>query len=96
MYSCSHVWLVGQQSPCAAVQAMEMIMGDLPTPWEDAGTARALLKPLGIFKAGVLGLLERDPAQRSTIYQFRQACMRALANTSVTASHTGSYSCMDN
>ena len=62
-----------------------MILGDRQAPWEDPETCKKLLRPLGIFKTGVLGLLARDPAQRLTIHSFQQACRRSLANTSVTA-----------
>ena len=65
---------------------MKMIVGELDAPWEDQRTARALLQPLGVFKVGVLGLLERDPNARSSIHAFKQACMRSLANTSFTTS----------
>ena len=67
------------------VQITEMILGDRQAPWEDTKTSKKLLRPLGIFKTGVLGLLARDPAQRLTIHSFQQACRRSLANTSVTA-----------
>ena len=66
------------------VQTMDMILGKAPAPWEDPQTARALLKPLGIFKPAVLGLLRRDPAQRDTIKTFLEASRRSLANTSIT------------
>ena len=69
----------------ALVQIIEMILGEEPAPWENPETARRLLRPLGIFKTGVLGLLKRDAAQRSTIHKFQQACRRSLANTSITA-----------
>ena len=69
----------------ACMQTIEMILGDRHAPWEDPETARELLRPLGIFKTGVLRLIDRDPAQRSTIPMFRQTCMRSLANTSIGA-----------
>ena len=68
-----------------ALQIIEMILGDVSAPWEDPATCRAMLRPLGIFKVGVLRLLERDPSKRSTIHQFQQACRRSLSNSTVTA-----------
>ena len=67
------------------LQIIEMVMGERQAPWEEPETARSLLRPLGIFKPGVLGLINRDPAQRSTIQKFQNACRRSLANTSITA-----------
>ena len=67
------------------MQTIAMILGGTPAPWEDPVTSRVLLRPLGIFKTGVLGLLKRDAAQRSTIHEFQQTCLSSIANTSVTA-----------
>ena len=84
--ACFSLSFYGYRSQCGEfVQTIEMILGETPAPWEDPETGRALLRPLGIFKTGVLGLLARDPAQRSTIHKFQQVCMRSLANTSITA-----------
>ena len=69
----------------SVVQVIEMILGDRQAPWEDSKTSKKLLRALGIFKTGVLGLLARDPSQRLTIHKFQQACRRSLANSSVTA-----------
>lgn len=55
-----------------------MILGEAAAPWEDPDTAKALLRPLGIFKGAVLRLLERDPSQRMSIHDFQQACRRLL------------------
>lgn len=86
MQACFSLMFDGYGSQCGEfVQTIEMILGETPAPWEDPQTGRALLRPLGIFKTGVLGLLARDPAQRSTVHKFQQACMRSLANTSITA-----------
>lgn len=73
-------------SPQSSVQAVDMITGEQMAPWENPKKARALLRPLGIFKSGVLGLIHRDPTKRSTVHKFQQACLRALSNTSITAS----------
>lgn len=67
------------------LQTIDMILGNKEAPWEDAATSRALLKPLGIFKSGVMGLVARDPEQRSSIFQFQQSCRRSLSNTHLTA-----------
>ena len=64
------------------VQTIAMILGEQPAPWEEPATARELLKPLGIFKQAVLGLIERDPANRTSIGNFRKACRSSMAATS--------------
>ena len=88
VYACMEVMRDGGgHRVCVGVcmQTIEMILGDRLAPWEDPETARELLRPLGIFKTGVLRLIDRDPAQRSSIPMFQQACLRSLANTSITA-----------
>lgn len=63
---------------------MAMILGNQPAPWEERETARDLLRPLGIFKQAVLGLIERDPAQRTSIHTFQRACRSSLSATATT------------
>jgi hypothetical protein len=65
---------------------MLMILGEQLAPWEDADTAQALLKPLGIFKKAVLGLLKRNPQQRTTIPQFQKSCRHVLSHAGHSAS----------
>ena len=71
---------------CSVLQTIDMILGGAAAPWEDGDAGRLLLRPLGVFKSAVLGLLRRDPAQRSTIQKFLDASRKCLANTSITAS----------
>ena len=70
----------------AVLQTIDMILGDTAALWEDGEAARLLLRPLGVFKPAVLGLLHRDPVQRSTMQKFLQASRKCLANTSITNS----------
>lgn len=63
------------------LQTVDMILGRVQAPWEDPETSKQLLKPLGIFKKAVLGLIARDPAQRCSIQAFQTACRRCLSNT---------------
>ena len=60
---------------------MNMILGNRWAPWEDAATSRALLQPLGVFKAPVLGLVARDPSQRTSIPRFKESSLRSLSNS---------------
>ena len=70
------------------MQTTDMVLGKAKAPWEDPTTSKQLLRPLGIFKRAVLGLLHRDPTQRSTIQAFLEATRRSLVNTSITATGT--------
>lgn len=45
------------------------ILGEVQLPWEQDGE---LLKRAGRFRSAVLGLLQRDPSQRSTVQTFMQ------------------------
>ena len=49
-------------------------------PWEDPDTACTLLEPLGRFEKVVLGLLMRDPRERTPLPRLLEACRRALAS----------------
>ena len=60
-----------------------MIVGDALAPWEDGEAAQLHLRPLGIFKPAVLGLLHRDPLQRTAIHKFLAASKRSLGSTSM-------------
>ena len=66
------------------MQTMAMILGNEPAPWEELDTSRAMLRPLGIFKQAVLGLIDRDPAQRTSIHAFQRACRSSLSSTATT------------
>ena len=66
------------------LQTIAMILGQKNAPWEDPATAKELLRPLGIFKAHVLDLIARNPAQRSSILHFKQSCLRNFSDPSFT------------
>jgi hypothetical protein len=67
------------------VQTIAMILGEKLAPWEDPETSQALLKPLGIFNKAVLGLLKRNPVERTTIPQFQRSCRRVLSHAGQSA-----------
>ena len=55
------------------MQVVARLVGELPLPWEGELPAGTRAK-LGIFKAPVLRLLHRDPAQRATMADFCSVC----------------------
>jgi hypothetical protein len=59
------------------MQIMDMIQGVQPLPWEDPDTAPVLMRNFGYFKS----LLERDPARRPSMAEFRRKCNRVLLQT---------------
>jgi hypothetical protein len=63
------------------LQIVAMILGSEMAPWEHPMTAAAMLRPLGHFKGPVLAMLERDPRNRPSMLQFKQACQRVLAQS---------------
>lgn len=61
---------------------MSRIVGEQPLPWEAAAPGSGeLLKKLGRFKPGILGLLQRDPQQRLTLSAFVSRCRSVLEQT---------------
>lgn len=60
-----------------------MILGDIEAPWEDKRTAPAMFKSLGNLKQPIMGLLDRDPNERSTVSDFLRACRRMVSNTTI-------------
>jgi hypothetical protein len=66
---------------CQCMQIMDMIQGVQPLPWEDPDTAPVLMRNFGYFKNAVMSLLERDPARRPSMAEFRRKCNRVLLQT---------------
>ena len=60
---------------------MDKIAGVQPLPWEDPETAPSLLRRFGHFKMAVMSLLQRDPADRPSMEDFRKQCNRVLMQT---------------
>eukprot|EP00892_Ulva_mutabilis_P004445 jgi/Ulvmu1/2372/UM130_0003.1 len=54
-------------------KVVQRLQGKLPLPWEGSLTADIQAR-LGVFKKPVLQLLQRDPAQRSTMRKFHDTC----------------------
>lgn len=64
------------------LQVMDRIEGrnGLQLPWE--GTMPPVVRrKLGVFKASVLKLLARDPAERPSMKEFCTSCDRVLAGS---------------
>lgn len=64
-----------------AVQAVEMLRGDRPLPWEGELSAQHAQR-LGALKQPVLQLLQRDPALRPSMHDFQAACAQLFASPS--------------
>lgn len=64
-----------------AVQAVEMLRGDRPLPWEGQLSAQHAQR-LGAFKQPVLQLLHRDPARRPSMHDFHAACTQLFVSPS--------------
>ena len=62
------------------MQVMQRLRGDsdLPLPWEGELCPTAK-RNLGAFKGPVLGLLQREPARRTTMRAFHATCTRLFA-----------------
>lgn len=60
---------------------IEQLVGEKPLPWEEEGTARALLARAARFRGAMLTLLHRDPAHRPSADAFMQHCHSLLAST---------------
>ena len=60
------------------VQAVSMLKGDLPLPWEE-GLSKQQRQQLGLFKDPIMQLLQRDPGERSDMLTFRNACNKLFA-----------------
>lgn len=55
------------------MQVISQILGEQPLPWEGAGQTASLLRQrAGRFRRAVLGLLRRNPAQRTLVPAFMQ------------------------
>ena len=75
------------------VQIISRIVGEEELPWEGEGRAKELLKRAGRYKDAVLGLLRRDPQQRTRVQTFMQQYASILSTTTQQpASTTTSFS----
>jgi hypothetical protein len=65
------------------VQVMDRIEGlnGKELPWEGEGLTPAIRRSLGIFRAPILKLLSRDPAERPSMSEFCDSCNRVLAGS---------------
>ena len=70
---------------------MAKLVGEDTLPWEGEGNAKDLLKRAGRFKEAVMGLLHRDPAQRTRVQTFVQQ-YAAIMSTTTQQMHGGSAS----
>lgn len=66
------------------LQAMDQIQGQngMVLPWEDAEKAQQVRDKLGKLKRHLIGLLARDPAERTSLEDFCRACARVFSSTS--------------
>ena len=55
-----------------------MLKGELPLPWEE-GISKQQQQQLGLFKNPIMQLLHRDPAKRSDMMMFHNACNKLFA-----------------
>lgn len=62
------------------VQVTDQITGSYSAqlPWEKPGQREAVLKALGVLADPVLGLLRRDPAERTPAWDFCRTCAELL------------------
>ena len=65
------------------VQVMDRIegMNGQQLPWEGTDLTPAHRRRLGVFKASIVQLLARDPAQRPSMQHFCDSCNRVLAGS---------------
>ena len=68
-----------------AVQVEAQLLGHAELPWEGGRLDAATMRCLGVLHDPVLGLLRRDPAQRSTMSAFCSACLAIVASNTTTA-----------
>eukprot|EP00892_Ulva_mutabilis_P003623 jgi/Ulvmu1/1632/UM113_0009.1 len=70
--------------------AVARILGKKPLPWEaGAAGSKHLLHQLGRFRPAVLGLLQRDAAERLLIPDFITRCRRVIEETRAPPSSNG-------
>ena len=70
--------------PRCAVQVEAQLLGQAELPWEGSRLDTATLRCLGVLHDLVLGLLRRDPAQRSTMQTFCTDCNAIVASATTT------------
>lgn len=75
----------------SGMQVTDMITGLLPAPWENERTAPSKLRKLGIFRPGILSLLQRDPIQRVSVSDFHTACTNCLQASITTHNDGGAF-----
>ena len=67
-------------------QVAAQLRGEAELPWEGERLCQQTRQRLGIFCKGVLGLLQRDPAQRARMTDFCNTCNDVvMTNTTVGA-----------
>lgn len=72
------------------VQIISRILGEDELPWEGKGRGKELLKRAGRYKHAVLGLLRRDPQQRTRVQTFVQQ-YASIISTTTTTQQTGLF-----
>ena len=65
---------------------MQQLQGDDDLPWEGEQNSAAR-KKLGIFRQSIMSLLKRDPAERSSLATFCNACQQVFSSTATVTSH---------
>ena len=75
----------GPDALCCAVQVEAQLLGQAELPWEGSRLDAATMRCLGVLHDLVLGLLRRDPEQRSTMPAFCNACLAIVASATTTA-----------
>ena len=62
------------------MQVVAQLKGESQLPWEGSGAPAAALRgKLGAFKAPILSLLRRDPAERESLRHFQSLCTHGHA-----------------
>jgi hypothetical protein len=64
----------------SVAQVEAMILGAPQAPWERGEVAEGLARALGAPRPAVLQLLQRAPAARPAVADFRHACLSALSS----------------
>jgi hypothetical protein len=87
-----NVWSVitHHYSSSLIAQVIEQLVGHQELPWEGSRLTQSVLRKLGAHKKDVLGLLNRDPEERLTLYQFLNSCSQMLAGTEYQPPHAQS------
>lgn len=70
------------------VQIMRQLQGEEELPWEGQQNSSMVRKKLGIFRQPILSLLQRAPADRSSLAVFCNACQQVFSSTSTVCNYT--------